>query len=89
MDLEAQYTYSPQKNIKNIVNITISFLILFLCVLAIIFTLNSNMRSELSFIFLYLEGLALGVGIYIFAMKIREFLYKKTVKVTEIISTKL
>ena len=89
MDLEANYTYAPQKTTTKIINLSISILFLFLCIIAIFLTLNSDMTSQISFFLLYLEGLGLGIGIYILAMKVREFLYKKTIKVKEVISTKL
>lgn len=60
-----------------------------LSILSIIFTLGATIRPDLGFLLLYLEGMVLGLALYLFVATVRSMLYAKTIKIKDLFSTKL
>lgn len=58
-------------------------------IIMIMFTINSNLKTDVAFMVLYLEGLLLGLALYLTIVSTRSILYLKTVRIKEIGSTKL
>lgn len=60
-----------------------------LAILSIVFTLNINIRPDVGFLLLYLEGLVLGIALFMMVITVRSMLYVKNIKIKEVSSTKL
>jgi hypothetical protein len=69
--------------------LTLTSLFLLLCVLAIILTLSFPLSANVAFILLYIEGLLLGMSIYMLVLAAKEYLYKRTVRIRDLVSTRL
>ena len=64
-------------------------LLIILANLSSVFTLNINIRPDVGFLLLYLEGLALGIALFMMVITVRSMLYVKNIKIKEVSSTKL
>jgi hypothetical protein len=53
------------------------------------FTMDSLIQPDLAFFLMYIEGLVMSLLVYLIVIYTRDILYAKTVKVKEVISTKL
>ena len=62
--MEANFVYEPNWTTLKAIKLVVSLLMLLLCLAAIVVTLKTPLRTEVSFVLLYLEGLALGIGVY-------------------------
>ena len=89
MELIAQFKYSPMVDKKKACKLTVILLLLILVVVGIVVTLNSNISVEIAFFIFYVEGIILSLILYALVVQIRDIFYKKTVKIGELISTKL
>lgn len=89
LQLEVQFKYQPDFAIKKLVKLSLSFILLLLAIFAIIVTLNSEIRLEISFFLLYLEGIILSLFLWLIVLNIRDLLYRKNIKIKEVGTTKL
>lgn len=72
-----------------LIKIGVTTLLLVLILLGIVLTINSTLKPDLSFLLLYLEGLILSLLLYLLVIYVRNWLYVKVVKISELVSTKL
>lgn len=89
MQLIAQFKYGPMVDKKKACKLAVVLLLLILVVVGIVLTLNSDISVELAFFIFYLEGIILSLILYALVIQVREIFYKKTVKIGDLISTKL
>ena len=89
INLESEYRYDPHKTNSKVIQLLLCLMLLMLVVASMVITANMSLRPDFAFVLFYVEGLLLGLALYLMVMRIKDILYKRTVRVKQLMSTKL
>lgn len=89
MQLIPQFKYNPLVTRWKMLKLAITLIFLTLIIIGIVLTLSSDMKVQYAFFALYGEGVVLSIVLYVLAICIRDIFYRKTIRINQVLSTKL